>query len=121
MLDHMDLMVRLKRYFDLRQPLTRNLQPRQLPAVFPQYAAVALGVIAEPYLSRYIETGLWPADVATLGGRVVFGLLVAIILLPAVYKSAFDPQKPVAVQLAALFPMGIGWQSLVNVGGQLAK
>ena len=43
---------------------------------------------------------------------MIFGLIVGIILLPAVYKSAFDPQKPVLVQLAALFPLGIGWQSL---------
>jgi hypothetical protein len=29
-----------------------------------------------------------------------------------VYKNAFDPDKPIVVQLCALFVSGLGWQSL---------
>jgi hypothetical protein len=36
---------------------------------------------------------------------------MAIALLPAVYKNAFDPDKPILIQLCALFASGLGWQS----------
>jgi hypothetical protein len=110
-------------YFDLRskggarpEADLEAARPGALAAVLPQYVAVALGVIVEPFLRKYIELGAWSFDWSTLAGRIAFGLIIAIVLLPAVYRSAFDPEKPVLVQLAALFPMGIGWQSLVNFG-----
>ena len=59
-------------------------------------------------LRTYIQSGAWQFEWSPLLGRAVFGLVVGIILLPAVYKAAFDRQKPVPVQLAALFPLGIG-------------
>jgi hypothetical protein len=111
----------LLEYFDLRKG-SGGLEAEaagQFASVWPQYIAVAAGVVVEPYLRRYIEKETWSFDLSTFAGRLLFGLFIAIILLPAVYRSAFDPDKPVIVQLAALFPMGIGWQSLVNVGTTL--
>lgn len=107
----------LIRYFDL-QSQNRSIVAqghsacRQHAPVLPQYLAVSLGVFVEPLLRKYIETNSWQFGWSAWAGRAVFGLLVGIIILPAVYKSSFDPNKPVLVQLAALFPLGIGWQSL---------
>ena len=106
----------LIRYFDLqsahRQLVARGQAAADHAPVLPQYLVVSLGVVVEPLLRDYIASGTWHVDWSALVGRAFFGLIVGVILLPAVYKSAFDPQKPVLVQLAALFPLGIGWQSL---------
>jgi hypothetical protein len=80
--------------------------------VLPQYGAVALGVLADPLLRSYIKTNEFGLDVSSAAGRTAFALLMAIVLLPAVYKNAFDPDKPLLVQLCALFVSGLGWQSL---------
>jgi hypothetical protein len=109
---------KMVRYFDLqsqrRSTIPRGLASAPPAPVLPQYLAVCAGIIAEPFLRIYIETGEWNFVLGAFFGRVVFGLLIGIILLPAVYKSSFDPSKPVTVQLAALFPMGIGWQAIVS-------
>jgi len=80
--------------------------------VLPQYGAVALGVLVDPLLRGYITSGIFNFDFAGVLGRTAFALLMAIVLLPAVYKNAFDPDKPILVQLCALFVSGLGWQSL---------
>jgi hypothetical protein len=105
------------RYFDLQSVARSTVAEgtaasRKHAPVFPQYAVVSAGVIVEPLLRGYITTGAWHYVNSEFLGRVLFGLVVGIILLPGVYKSAFDPEKPILVQLAALFPLGIGWQSL---------
>jgi hypothetical protein len=46
---------------------------------------------------------------------------MAIAILPAVYKNAFDPDKPMLVQLCALFSSGLGWQSLFQAGATAIK
>lgn len=105
------------RYFDLQSEkrsvaAVGNSKASKPAPVLPQYLVVSAGVIVEPLLRTYIQSGAWKFDWSGFSGRVPFGLLVGIVLLPAVYKSAFDPLKPLLVQLAALFPLGIGWQSL---------
>jgi hypothetical protein len=115
----------IARYFDLQSDLRRVTAGGHSGGgahapVFPQYLALAAGVVVEPLLRRYIETGAWQFDLSSLIGRVLFGLIIGIIILPAVYKSSFDPQKPVLVQLAALFPLGIGWQSLFSSATKIA-
>ncbi len=112
-------------YFDLQsqnRPLATAAQTKSNinAPVFPQYFAVCLGVIAEPYLRHYVNSGAWEYDGQAFISRIVFGLVVSIIILPGVYKSSFDPEKPIAVQLAALFPIGIGWQSLVASAAKIA-
>lgn len=107
----------LIRYFDLQsgqrtaRPTGHKATAKPAP-VLPQYLAVSAGVVMEPFLRHYIDQNGWSLDLATLWSRVVFGLVVGIVILPGVYKSTFDPKQPVAIQLAALFPLGIGWQSL---------
>ena len=105
------------RYFDLQSSLRRTAPVAQdsgtdSAPVFPQYLAVSAGVIVEPFLRHYIDNGAWGVELSVLWGRIVFGLIIGIVILPGIYKSSFDPSKPVLVQLAALFPLGIGWQSL---------
>jgi hypothetical protein len=119
------------RYFDLRSP-TGTMRPArghaasaakhaaapvgEHAAVLPQYGAVTLGVLADPLLRNYIETQSFTLDFAGIAARTGFALLMAIALLPAVYKNAFDPDKPILVQLCALFASGLGWQSLFQAG-----
>jgi hypothetical protein len=108
----------LIRYFDLQSggrtvKATGHAASDAAP-VLPQYVALALGVVIEPFLRHYIETGSWAVELRTVLARLVFGLIIAIVIIPSVYRSSFDPTKPVLVQLAALFPMGLGWQSLFN-------
>ena len=127
------------RYFDLQSP-QRSVTPKGVTAaksakraaepsakhasVLPQYGAVALGVLVDPLLRGYITSGIFNFDFAGVLGRTAFALLMAIVLLPAVYKNAFDPDKPILVQLCALFTSGVGWQSLcqtaVTAGQQAA-
>ena len=118
-------------YFDLRSP-TGTVRPARPPAasaekraaaptvehaaVLPQYGAVTLGVLADPLLRNYIETQSFTLDFAGIAARTGFALLMAIALSPAVYKNAFDPDKPILIQLFALFASGLGWQSLFQAG-----
>jgi hypothetical protein len=37
-----------------------------------------------------------------------------VLIFPAVYRNAFDPQKPLFVQLCAIFASGVGWQGLLD-------
>lgn len=108
---------RIIRYFDL-QSAQRTTTPAGHKAgsktapVLPQYLAVSAGVVIEPFLRRYIDSGGWDFDFQTFWGRLVFGLIIGVVILPGIYKSTFDPKQPILIQLAALFPLGIGWQSL---------
>jgi hypothetical protein len=120
------------RYFDLRSS-TGILTPARGPAsstkkrvaaapaakhaaVLPQYGAVTLGVLADPLLRNYIDTKSFALDISGIAAGTGFALLMAIAILPAVYKNAFDPDKPILIQLCALFASGLGWQSLFQAG-----
>lgn len=114
----------LFRYFDLqaeqRQLTAQGQAANRTAPVLPQYVVVSLGVVVEPLLRNYIASGSWHFSWSAFLERVIFGMLVGIVLLPAVYKSTFDPRKPILIQLAALFPLGIGWQSLFLSATKLA-
>ena len=119
------------RYFDLHSP-AGTVRPARGPAasakkrvaaptakhaaVLPQYGAVTLGVLADPLLRNYIETKSFALDISGIAAGTGFALLMAIAILPAVYKNAFDPDKPILIQLCALFASGLGWQSLFQAG-----
>ena len=85
-------------------------------AVLPQHGAVTLGVLADPLLRTYIDTKSFALDISGIAAGTGFALLMAIAILPAVYKNAFDPDKPILIQLCALFASGLGWQSLFQAG-----
>lgn len=114
----------LIRYFDLQSRSRATAaqghagKVKHAP-VMPQYLVVSAGVVVEPFLRNYIESDVWQYEISSLSGRVVFGLIIGLALLPVLYKSTFDPKKPILVQLAALFPMGLGWQSLVTTGTKI--
>ena len=72
-----------------------------------------LGRPAAPQLYRDPSFAL---DIAGIAAGTGFALLMAIAILPAVYKNAFDPDKPILIQLCALFASGLGWQSLFQAG-----
>ena len=104
-------------YFDLQSARRRTAAEGNSAAspqapVLPQYLVVSIGVFIEPFLRHYMDSGTWTIDWRSALSRAAFGLIVGVIILPAVYKSSFDPGKPLLVQLAALFPLGIGWQSI---------
>ncbi len=44
----------------------------------------------------------------------MFAIFVGTVIFPAVYKTAFDPTKPIFVQLCAIFTSGLGWQALLQ-------
>lgn len=118
-------MNQVQKYFDLqsehRSVTTEGQSGGGHAWVWPQYVVLALGVIVEPFLHQYMATGSWDLDLSRLWGRIIFGLIVAIIILPVVYKASFDTTKPIVVQLAALFPMGIGWQALLLTATKAAQ
>ena len=103
-------------YFDLTAGLAerRAMAPIKLerPPVSPQYVALATGVAAEPFVTRFIAHQ--PLGLAAILPQIAFGLMIATILFPGVYRNAFDPERPILVQLCAIFAAGIGWQSLFH-------
>jgi hypothetical protein len=113
------------RYFDL-QAKRRGLLATSHgtggtpPApVIPQYLALAAGIIVQPYLTYYVQHGEW-VFVTGIWGRLAFGLILAGVVFPGVYKAVFDPGSPLFVQLCAIFSTGIGWQSLIQGGAKAA-
>jgi hypothetical protein len=112
------------RYFDLQSAKREIIAKAQAvgdnpPApVFPQYVALALGIVIQPYLAYYTQHGAWSLTFADVLARLAFGIIVAAMGFPGVYKRAFDPDKPLFVQLCAIFTAGIGWQSLIQGGAK---
>jgi hypothetical protein len=88
--------------------------------VWPQYLVLVVGIFVQPYLSYYVQHGSWSLDPSGVVGRVLFGLIVGALAFPALYKNAFDPAKPLFVQLCTIFAGGIGWQSVIQGGAKAA-
>lgn len=113
------------RYFDLQSerrqilPKAHDAGGEQSAPVLPQYLALILGIVVEPFLHYYTEHGSWSIDLSTVIGRISFGVIIGAMVFPGVYKSAFDPSKPRFVQLCTVFSAGIGWQSLIEGGSKL--
>jgi hypothetical protein len=103
-------------YFDLTDGLAerRAMAPIKLerPPVVPQYLALAAGVAAEPFVSQLIAPR--PMGLVAILSQIAFGLIIATTIFPGVYRNAFDPERPIFVQLCAIFASGIGWQSLFH-------
>lgn len=108
-------MIRILDYFDLRSRHSPEVKGRKRGRTrnwFPQYVALVLGVLIQPFFSVYQQSGQW--NLAGVGGRLLFAVLAGIAIFPAVYKNAFDPEKPLFVQLCAIFAAGMGWESLLK-------
>ncbi|MXO58481.1 hypothetical protein GRI89_02825 [Altererythrobacter salegens] len=114
------------RYFNLGAIAPRPIYdpdatpPPPKPADWlPQYVAVALGVAAEPFLHTFIATKHWfGTTTPDLIPQTFFGLIMAVLIFPGVYKSSFDPANPRFVQFSAIFASGIGWQSLFSTASK---
>lgn len=114
------------RYFDLQSERRSNNAVAQgkggakAAPVWPQYLVLVLGIVVQPYLQYYLQAGTWSLTVSSVIGRVAFGAIVGALAFPAVYKKAFDPDKPLPVQLCTIFAAGIGWQSVIQGGAKAA-
>ena len=103
------------RYLDLQSEnrrltvMSKHRKSTSLP-VIPQYIALVSGITIQPYLAAFQQTGHWKFD--GLWGWLIFSLVIALAIFPAVYKKAFDPSSNLFVQLCTVFSFGIGWQSL---------
>ena len=107
----------LVRYFDLLS----NVRPKgpeavgvgvSLPAWFPQWIALLLGIIVQPSFATYQSTHTWQFH--GFAGWLLASVIIAVAIFPAVYKGALDPTKPWLVQIAPIFTAGLGWNTLFS-------
>lgn len=78
----------------------------------PQWLALLAGVCVEPVFNTYRLKGV--LEFAPTWNWLLFSVVVAVIVFPGIYRNAFDPQKPLFVQLCAIFASGLGWQGLLE-------
>ena len=109
------------RYFDLASETrpsgalgTKGVVAPAAPWL-PQYIALILGILVQPPFEHFRNTDphQW-GNLASMSGWIPFAIIVGIVIFPAVYKNAFDPTKPIFVQLCAIFAGGLGWQALLQ-------
>jgi hypothetical protein len=81
-------------------------------AWWPQYLALVLGIFVQPPFENFRNTHQW--DFALLPHWIPFAVIVSLAIFPAVYKNAFDPTRPMFVQLCTIFAGGLGWQALLQ-------
>lgn len=112
------------KYFDLASDL-RSKRREVKGAItktfhwLPQYVALVAGVLIQPFFNAYQQTGQW--NFTGFTGRVLFAVIVGLAIFPAVYKRAFDLEKPLFVQLCAIFAAGMGWESLLRTALKAAN
>jgi hypothetical protein len=104
-----DKVEKVIRYFDLAseaRPTTAQATNDKGKSLhwLPQYLALLIG---------------W--EFGDFWGWVAASGVLATMALPAVYKRAFDPEKPLFVQLCVIFTSGIGWHSLVKVASTIGE
>jgi hypothetical protein len=110
----------LLRYLDLQsenRQLTmiakdKGKKSASLP-VIPQYIALFLGITIQPYLATFQQIHRW--DFHGLFNWLIFALITAVTIFPAVYKKTFDPSSGLFVQFCTIFSAGVGWQSLFAI------
>ena len=78
----------------------------------PQYFALLLGILVQPFFQQYMNTGQW--NLEKFGGWFFASLIIAFMAFPTIYKNSLDPKKPIFVQFRVIFTTGIGRQTLVN-------
>ncbi len=111
-------------YFSIYDTDKPTVAPEKLPPATPrrpsaffQWLALLLGVIVQPFYAYYKEhEGM--VDLGAIYNNpwfIAFAIIVALIAFPAVYRRAFDTDRPNWVQMIPIFTAGIGWQTLVDV------
>lgn len=106
----------LVRYFDLasatRPQGTEPVAGQGKAPVIPQYVALFLGIAVEPLFDSYRITHEW--NFGVFPGWLLFSVIAALLIFPAVYRNAYEPTRPVFVQLCSIFASGVGWQALLQ-------
>ena len=106
---------RFGEYFYLQSKARRETRLQaggQDLTVIPQYIALVLGIMVQPFLEHFRATGEWTFDWATLLKWGLFALIAGLIIFPSAYRRAFDVGQPKFVQFCVIFVAGIGWQAL---------
>ena len=110
-------------YFDL-QSAKRGVARVQDAAggslrVIPQYAALVLGILVQPYLENFRTTGRWLSLSSDLLSWGLFSLIAGLVVFPGVYRKSFDVDQPKFVQFCIIFVAGIGWKTLFATASKL--
>ena len=77
-----------------------DMDPVSLP-VIPQYIALVSGVMIQPYLATFQQTRSW--EFHDWPGWLLFALIIAATIFPAVYKKAFDLSFLICLALSNSF------------------
>jgi hypothetical protein len=110
-------------YFDLglppdaMRPQSSTTETTPLARWIPQYLALFAGILLQKFFTAYLETGAW--QLKGFWGWFAAALVLGLMGFPAVYRRSLDPEKPLPVQLCVIFTAGMGWQSIVKVGGTI--
>lgn len=84
----------------------------------PQWLALFLGIMIQPSFDHYRQHREWVFT--GIYGWAFFALIVSVMIFPSVYRNAFDPEKPILVQLGPIFVAGMGWEALLETVGKAA-
>lgn len=106
----------LIRYFDLASEIRpKEALPMGERKEFhwsPQYFALLTGIVTQRFFQEYMTTGKW--NLAGFWSWLLAACIIAIMVFPGVYKKAFDPEKPLFIQICVIFTTGIGWQAVAG-------
>ena len=95
-------------YFDLNRDLKRELAPQDSDHTtihwIPQWLTLLAGIVVQPFFSHFQASGNW--DFAGFRSWILFSVIVAFLIFPAVYRGAFDAKRPIIVQLGPIFTRG---------------
>jgi hypothetical protein len=115
----MSEMQKIIEYFDLgseararQRAISTNAAAQTSIPWLPQYIALLLGIVVQPFFQRYMETGVW--ELRGFWGWLAGSAILSAMAFPSVYKKTFDVEKPLFVQLCVIFTAGTGWQTLVS-------
>lgn len=117
----------LIRYFDLASE-TRgegasvvSEEGQKAAPWIPQYIALVLGITLQPPFEHFRNSTPHEWGWGATQIWIPFALIVGIVIFPAIYKNAFDANKPIFVQLCAIFASGLGWQALLQTAVKAAS
>ena len=120
---------RIIRYFDLQASSRGDAKfqgrdagsPRADLTVFPQYVALVLGILVQPYFEKYRATGSWAFSQSAAIGWLVFAAITGLVVFPSVYRRAFDAGQPKFVQFCDIFAGGMGWKALLDTAVKVGQ
>ncbi|WP_420573440.1 hypothetical protein [Kordia sp.] len=112
----------LKSYFRLFEYIQPENQQNgeevneKRPTAFLQWLALFFGVIIQPFFTFFRENGKLNniTEIYSNYFYIIFGIIVATIIFPSVYRSTFDTDRPKFLQIIPIFTAGLGWQTMVE-------